>query len=37
MPRREVAAEIAVLIAYALVGVMSRGIEQLKTRWLRRA
>jgi len=36
MPRREVAAEIAVLIAYALVGVMSRGVDQLRSR-LRRA
>jgi hypothetical protein len=36
MPRREVAAEIVVLIAYALVGVMSRGVEQLRSR-LRRA
>ena len=32
MPRREVAAEVAVLIAYFVVGVMSRGIDQLKTR-----
>jgi hypothetical protein len=36
MPRREVAAEVAVLIVYFVVGVASRGIEQLKTR-LRRA
>jgi len=37
MPRREVAAEFAVLIALFVVGVASRGIDQLKTRWLRRA
>jgi hypothetical protein len=36
MPRREVAAEIVVLIAYTLVGLASRGIHELKTR-LRRA
>jgi hypothetical protein len=36
MPRREVVAEIIVLIAYTLVGVIVHGIEQLKTR-LRRA
>jgi hypothetical protein len=36
MPRREVAAEVAVLIAYFAVGVVSRGIDQLKIR-LRRA
>jgi hypothetical protein len=32
MPRREVAAEIVVLIAYTLVAVMSRGVEQLRSR-----
>ena len=32
MPRREVAAEIAVLITYFAVGLVSRGIDQLKTR-----
>jgi hypothetical protein len=36
MPRREVAAEFAVLIAYFVVGVTSRGIHELRTR-LRRA
>jgi hypothetical protein len=32
MPRREVAAEVAVLIAYFLVGAVSRVVAQFKTR-----
>jgi len=36
MPRREVAAEVAVLIAYFAVGLVSRGVEQIRSR-LRRA
>jgi hypothetical protein len=35
MPRREVAAEIAVLIAYALVGAIVHGIDQLRSRFRR--
>jgi hypothetical protein len=36
MPRREVAAEVAVLIAYFVVGAVSRAVAQFKIR-LRRA
>jgi hypothetical protein len=32
MPRREVVAEVAVLIAYTLVGVVARGIHGLRSR-----